>query len=177
MLNLNNQPEIFQRQYDLQHDIINSLLHLDDDAITDVAVREQVKSLKRLNGEIQSAPEEVLNLPTAAKTTGDQDQSIWAKIAIELLKQGVDYAAGWFAPGKAAALYNNTDSPIFVRTYDQRDTLRWVAYSSYTVNPNTFTTVYARGDSNFQVDIRGRVFRVDIGAAHSYDGNAVIRRP
>jgi hypothetical protein len=176
MSDLNNQPEIFQRQHNLQHDIINSLLHLDDDAITDVAVREQVKSLKRLNGEIQSAPEEVLNLPAAAKTTGDQDQSIWAKIAIELLKQGVDYYTKTI-PSKSVGLYNNTDSPIFVRTYDQRDTLRWIAYGSYTINPNTISTVYARGDSNFQVDIRGQVFRVDMGAFYAYDGNGVIRRP
>jgi hypothetical protein len=177
MQDLYNQPEIFQRQYDLKHDIINSLLNLDDDAITDAEVREQIKNLKQLSYEIQSAPKEALSFPSVARNTGDQDQSFWAKIAIELLKQGAEYAAGWFSPGQSAALYNSTDSPIFVRTYDQRDTLRWVAYGSYTVPPNSFTTVYARGTNNFQVDILGRVFRVDIGGAYAYDGNGVIRRP
>jgi hypothetical protein len=176
MLNLDNQPEIFQRQHDLQHEILNSLLYLDDDAITDMAVREQVKSLKRLNGEIQSAPEELLSLPSAAKATGDQEQSIWAKIANELLKQGIYYPTLPF-PSKSVGLYNNTGSPIFVRTFDERDSLRWVAYGSYTINPNTISTVYARGDSNFQVDIRGQVFRVDMGTVYAYDGNGIIRRP
>lgn len=173
MPDLNNQPEIIQRQHELQHDILNSLLSLDDDAITDADVREKVKSLKQLCMEIQSAPEEVLSIPS----TVQEDGGIWPIIFEELIKLGKEALSILTQPGRAAALYNYTDSPIFVRTYDQRDSLRWIPYNSYTIYPNTIDTVYARGVSNFQVDIRGRVFRVDIGAAYAYDGNGVIRRP
>lgn len=174
MPNVNNQPEIIQRQYNLQHDIINSLLSLDDDAITDADVREKVNSLKRLCMEIQSAPEEVLSV---SDIQNEGQESIWTIILRELINQGLSRVREWSEPGIRVALYNSAGSPVFVRTFDQRDTLRWVPYRTYTIFPNTCTLVEARGPSNMQVDIRGRVFRCDIGAAYNYDGNGIMQRP
>ena len=172
MPDLNNQPEIIQQQYNLQYDIITSLLNLDDDAITDADVREKVKSLKRLCMEIQSAPEEALSVSSI-----QEEQDIWGIIIQQLINIGWGAVEVWLRPPIGAALYNSSGSSIFVRTFDQRDTLRWIPYSTYTISPNTYAEVFARGPDNLQVDIRGRVFRCDRKAAYRYDGNGIMRRP
>jgi hypothetical protein len=172
-----NQPLIIQRQRDLQYDVLNNLLSVSDDVISDEALRQKVVELKRLCMEIQMAPPEALAPPAPAADEGDQGDSFWATIAAELLKQGVDYVSGWFAPGRNVGLYNATGSAIFVRTYDQRDFLRWIPYGSWTIQPQDYATIAARGTDNIQADIGGRVYRCDIGGAYAFNGNTVVKRP
>ena len=162
-------PAIVQKQHDLQFDLINELLLLDEESTTlSPDLRQRITGLKNLSIEIQRAPQSDVSVADESS-----EDSIWVKIALELAKQGVEYAMGWFNPGHAVSLFNSSGSAIFVRTYDQRDNLRWIPYGSWTIQPNSYATIYARGDSYVQADIRGRVFRCPIGVPQAYDGNSV----
>ncbi len=162
-------PVIVQKQYDLQFDLINELLLLDEESVTlKPDLRQKITDLKNLSIEIQRSPQS--DVSVADEST---EESFWVRVLAELLKQGVEYALGWFNPGAGVSLFNASGSAIFVRTYDQRDNLRWIPYGSWTIQPNSYATIYARGDSYIQADLKGRIFRCPIGAPQAYDGSGI----
>ena len=170
-MNTNLQSSGSQKQYDLQFDLVTELLKLDDDATAlDAGTRTKLTELKRLSIELQRAPFE--------ETVGTADASgdFWAEIARKVAEAGAQYIQYWFNPGKAGALFNDTNNVITVLTYDQRDFLRWVPYSRFTIAPHTPAVIYARGDTYFQADIRGKVHNIRIGGQQVYNGTTVIAR-
>lgn len=170
-MNTNLQSSGFQKQHDLQFDLVTELLKLDDDATAlDANVRDKLTELKQLSLELQRKPfEETVE---AADANGVD----WSELARKALQAGIEYAGYWFQAGQNAALFNDTDSFITVLTYDQRDFLRWVPYGRYTIAPRTPGVIYARGNTTFQADIRGKVYNVRIGGQHVFNGTTVIGR-
>ena len=167
-MNTNLQFSGSQKQYDLQFDLVTELLKLDDDATAlNAGVREKLTELKQLSIELQRKPfEETVE---AADASGD----FWAEVLGKIIQAGMKQLIIWLQPGKAAPLFNNTNAPIVVLTYDQRDFLRWVPYGRYVIAPNSLQVIFARGDTYFQADIRGRVHNIRIGASQAYDGTNV----
>jgi hypothetical protein len=169
-------PTAFQKQYDLQHDFVNAMLQLDDtDTQLTPDLRARLTALKTLSTEIQRGAHQ--DDVSSVEDDGDgQDNSVWSVVIKELIELGQQALEGWLRPGRAVTLFNNTDSPIFVRTFDQNDNWRWVAYGTYTIGARNYATIYARGDNNIQADIRGRVYRCAMGLPQAYTGDSVIAR-
>ena len=94
----------------------------------------------------------------------NQNYDFWNEVIARL----AETVSGWMLPGQAVSLFNNTDNPIFVRTYNQSDNFRLIPYGSWTINPRSFSIISARGVTNIQVDIRGRIFRSPIGIPQAY---------
>jgi hypothetical protein len=169
-MNTNLMPANVQKQHDLQFDLVNELLQMDEDATSlDADARAKLTELRRLSIELQRAPYD--DTSTAADDTANND--FWQKVLDFIIKQGMDQVNWWMQPGRSVPLFNASGAPIFIRTFDQRDNLRWIPYATYSIAPNQLGVIAARGTTYIQLDIRGRIYQAQIGVAQAFDGSRI----
>ncbi|MCC5634181.1 hypothetical protein LC613_43045 [Nostoc sphaeroides CHAB 2801] len=81
-----------------------------------------------------------------------------------------------FSPAQGSVvLYNNTDRVINVRTFDEKDALRVIAYDTWKIGPKQAVDVTARG-KRIQVAIEGisGLFICAKSQAYGFDGKNIL---
>ena len=70
--------------------------------------------------------------------------------------------------------YNNTDSIIEVKTYDEQDGMRWVAYESRNIAPKQAVKLTARGKViHIYVSKNKCTYDCECGKSYLFDGTNV----
>lgn len=168
-------PTISKRQRELQDKILNQVVVLDESVTNiDSTLRDNITELRKISKAIKDNEPGVSDFGDTGDQ-GDGPLDIFIQEVIKELEQiGQDTLLRWMSPGKGVTLFNRTTVPIVVRTYDQKDGLRWIPYGTYSLRPSAVANIFARGDSYIQANINGKLVNVNLGVPNVYNGNDVI---
>ena len=76
------------------------------------------------------------------------------------------------AKGKVT-FFNKSGRSVEVKTYDQTDTVQWVAYQRINVESNSVVFLQARGTGYIHVYVEGISYTPKLGKAYEYDGRSL----